>query len=346
MPRPTATDALLGHPVRWPIVGAPMAGGPSNPRLVAAVAEGGGLGFLAAGYLDAGAMMDEVAAVRRSSDAPFGVNVFVPQDPQVDEVAVAAYLEELRPEAAAAGVTLDPTYDDGDWAAKLDRLAGDPVPLVSFTFGCPTADVLERLRRAGSTVVVTVTTPEEAATAEARGADAVCAQGIEAGGHQGSFDDAEPTTPRGTLQLVAAVHRQVGIPVVAAGGLMTGAQASAALAAGAVGIQLGTALLRSPESGAPAFHKQALVDRAFAATALTRAFTGRRARGLVNDFMRAHPDAPSAYPAINNATRDLRRQAVARGDAHGTNLWAGEGYAAAQAQPAARIVEGIGRALD
>ena len=130
--------------------------------------------------------------------------------------------------------------------------------------------------------------------------------------------------------------------MVAAGGLMTGADVAAVVRAGAVAAQLGTAFLLCPESGASAAHQAALADPSFSGTAITRAFSGRRARGLVNDFMRAHPDAPSAYPEINNATRALRRQAVARGDPQAINLWAGQGFRLAQARPAAEIMATIG----
>ncbi len=132
------------------------------------------------------------------------------------------------------------------------------------------------------------------------------------------------------------------MPVLAAGGLMTGADVASVVGAGAVAALLGTALLRSDESGAAQVHKAALSDPAFSATAMTRAFSGRRARGLENAFIRAHPDAPSAYPHINNATRAMRRASVARGDPHGTNLWAGRGYRLAREGPAAEIVTAIG----
>jgi nitronate monooxygenase len=337
-----ATD-LLGLPVRWPIVGAPMAGGPSTPRLAAAVSGGGGLGFLAAGYLSAEEMTRQIGELRALTDAPFGVNVFVPQSPDVDEAAVTAFVASLQAEAEAFGVPVVPSWDDDGWAEKLEQLRRDAVPLVSFTFGCPSSEIVRQLHDAGSRVVVTVTTPAEAVLAAGAGADAVGAQGIEAGGHQGSFDDDRaPDTGWGLLALVTAIRHQVGIPVVAAGGLMTGADVAAVVQAGAVGAQLGTAFLLSDESGASEVYKSALSDPSFPGTAITRAFSGRRARGLVNDFMRKHPDAPSAYPQINNATRALRRHAVARRDPQAINLWAGQGFRLAQARPAAEIVATIG----
>jgi nitronate monooxygenase len=339
---------VLGLPVRWPIVGAPMAGGPSTPALAAAVSHAGGLGFLAAGYRTGEAMSAEIAAVRALSPAPFGVNLFVPQDPSVDVRAVADYLAALRPEAARFGVEVVPSWDDDGWDEKLQRLEADPVPVVSFTFGCPDRSVIAGLQRAGSRVVVTVTTPDEARAAAAAGVDAVGAQGIEAGGHQSTFDDHRPLEEGWDLDdLLDAIIDEVDVPVIAAGGLSDGADVARVIAAGAVGAQLGTALLRSPESGAHRIHKAALADPAFGAgTGLTRAFSGRRARGLVNAFMRHHPDAPSAYPQINNATRALRRRAAEEGDAQAINLWAGLGFRSAEARPAGEIVATIGRRFE
>ena len=338
---------LLGLPVRWPVVGAPMAGGPSTPALAAAVCNAGALGFLAGGYLSAETLARDITEARRLGAVVFGVNLFVPGMPPVDEPALDAYLESLRPEADTLGVDVMASWDDDRYHEKVALLVREPVPIVSFTFGCPDRDVVAALRRAGSRVVITVTTPAEAVAAEVCGADAVCAQGIEAGGHQSAFDDdTAPDTGWGLLALVGAATHAVQIPVIAAGGLMTGAAVAAVVRAGAVAAQLGTALLRCPESGASEVYKSALADPAFTGTAITRAFSGRRARGLLNDFMRAHPDAPSAYPQINNATRALRRAALARHDPHAINLWAGQGFALAQERPAADVITSIGSELD
>jgi nitronate monooxygenase len=334
---------LLGLSVRWPIVGAPMSGGPTTPALAGAVSDAGGLGFLAGGYLTPAALEEQIGALRAITTAPFGVNLFVPQSPDVDQVALDAYLESLKAEAEAVGVEVTAWWDDDGWSAKLEIVIRHRVPAVSFTFGCPPPEIVRRLQQVGARVVVTVTTPAEAAMAVHAGADAVAAQGIEAGGHQATFlDDTAPDAGWGLLALVTAVRREVPVPVIAAGGLMTGTDVAAVTRAGAVAAQLGTAFLLCPESGASEVHKKALSDTGFETTAITRAFSGRRARGLVNDFMRAHPDAPSAYPHINNATRALRRQSVARGDPHGINLWAGQGFRLARDQPAAEVTGAIG----
>jgi len=329
--------------MRVPIVQAPMAGGGSRPELAAAVSAAGGLGFLAAGYKTAEQMHSEIAGARRLTSEPFGVNVFVPRPSVADPEAVAAYLAELEPEATRLGVDIgEAVWEDDDWAAKLDVLRTDPVPVVSFTFGCPTKNEIAALQRAGSMVVVTVTTPREAALAAEAGADGLALQGIEAGGHRGSFGDPEGTEDdHGLLALISAVRATVDLPLIAAGGIMEARGVAAILAAGAGAAALGTAFLRSPESGASPTHKAALVDPRFTTTDVTRAFSGRRARGLVNRFMTDHPDAPVAYPEINNATKALRRAAEETGDAETLHLWAGQGFRLAKDIPADEIVEGL-----
>ncbi|MGW3087632.1 nitronate monooxygenase [Streptomyces sp. NPDC001108] len=336
---------------RYPIVQAPMAGGASGPPLVAAVSGSGGLGFLAAGYKTADGMYQEIKQVRGLTARPFGVNLFLPQPGLADPSAVEVYRHQLAGEAAWYETPLGDLDVDGDdgYEAKLAILLDDPVPVVSFTFGCPTRDTLDALADVGTYTVVTVTTPEEAQAAQWAGADAVCAQGVEAGGHQSTHRD-DPQADGsgiGLLSLVSQVRETVQIPVLAAGGLMRGAQIAAVLAAGADAAQLGTAFLVCPESGASPLHKQALTNPLFVRTALTRAFSGRPARGLVNRFMREHgPYAPAAYPQVHHLTAGLRRAAAKAGDAQGMALWAGQGHRMARELPAGRLVGLLAEELD
>ncbi|MFF5402419.1 nitronate monooxygenase [Streptomyces misionensis] len=336
----SALTDLLPHP----IVQAPMAGGVSVPELAAAVSGAGGLGFLAAGYKTADGMYQEIKRLRGLTDRPFGVNVFMPQPEHAESGAVEVYAHQLAGEAAWYETELgdpDGGRDDG-YDAKLAVLLDDPVPAVSFHFGVPSPEALERLRRAGTVTLVTATTAEEALAVERAGADAVIAQGVEAGGHQGTHRDIEENdgTGIGLLSLVAQIREAVGIPVVAAGGIMRGSQIAAVLAAGASAAQLGTAFLATPESGAPAVHKEALTNPLFARTELTRAFSGRPARGLVNRFLREHgPYAPAAYPEVHHLTSPLRKAAAKAGDAQGMALWAGQGHRLARDLPAGRLVE-------
>jgi len=332
MTQPSTLMDLL----RCPVVVAPMAGGPSTADLVVAAARAGALGFLAAGYKTPGAMAGEIAAVRAATSQPFGVNVLVPGTPYPDAAALASYLGSVGP-AADLG---EATWDDDGFDGKVAALLADPPPVVSFTFGCPPDGLIGALRGAGAVVAITVTSPGEAAIAAAAGADALCVQGFEAGAHRGTFaNDDAPGRDYGLLSLIGEVAAVTGLPQVAAGGIMGPRQLRAVLAAGAVAAQCGTAFLRCPESGAHPSYKAALADPRYTATTLTRAFSGRPARGLVNRFIRDHADAPAAYPEINNATRPLRAAAAGRGDTERMSLFAGQGYRSAAEQPAGEIIE-------
>jgi nitronate monooxygenase len=320
---------VIDRPV--PIVGAPLAGGPSTPALAAAVSGAGGLGFLGAGYLTTSRLREDVVETRRLTDQPFGVNLFVPDEPSPPDVA-ARYADELRAAGLEPG---EPRYSDDEWPAKLDLLAADPVAVVSFTFGCPPADVVRRLHDAGSEVWVTVTSPAEAVVAADTGADALVVQGAEAGGHRGSFTDTDEVV--GLLALLQLVREATDLPLVATGGLMTGAAVAAVLVAGARAAALGTVFLDTPEAGTSAVQRAAL--HGGEPTALTRAFTGRLARGIRNRFLTEHADAPSAaYPEIHYVTAPLRAAARSSGDPDLVNLWAGQAYPLGTTAPAADLV--------
>ena len=344
MPEPDV-DRLFAGMAEVPIVAAPMAGGPSGPELVAAVSRAGALGFLAAAYKSADAVAAEIAATRRLAEGPFGVNVFVPGDSAVDEAALEAYLAVLVPDAERLGVQLgDALWDDDDYAAKIELLATDPVAVASFTFGAPDDATVRRLHEVGTQVIVSVTNADEAAVATRAGADALCVQGLEAGGHQGQFaNDDSALAPLALHDALTAVRAASSLPLLAAGGIVTGRQIAAALRVGAIAAQIGTAFLAADEAGTNATHRAALSDPRFAETMLTRAFTGRPARGILNRFMVEHPSAPAAYPQIHHATRPLRAVAAARGAADDLHLWAGVGFRRATPDPAAVI---IGRLMD
>jgi nitronate monooxygenase len=320
-----------------PIVGAPLAGGPSTPALAVAVSEAGGLGFLAAGYKPVSDVERELTEVRAATERPFGVNVFVPARLPVDERAIEAYAATLAGETERYGAELgEPRWEDDGWDAKLALLTRARPAVVSFTFGCPDREVVSTLRAADVVVWCTVTTAAEARVAAAAGADALVVQGAEAGGHQSSFDDTDaPPVP--LLELLPIVQAATDIPLVAAGGVADGAGVAAALAAGASAAQVGSALLLTPEAGTSAPHRAALAGDA--PTVLTRAFTGRRARGIVNRFSREHePLAPRGYPQVHHLTAPIRAAARAAGDPDGINLWAGESYRQAEETPAGELV--------
>lgn len=325
---------------RRPLVVAPMAGGPSTVELVVAAGRAGAVGFLAGGMATPAALTDEMTAVREAGVAVFGVNLFVPGCPTVDRAPLAAYVGGLEGEAAALGATLgEPSWDDDDYPAKVRVLVARPPAVVSFTFGLPDAGIVRALQAAGSAVVCTVATPEEATAALRTGPDALCLQGAEAGGHRASLsNDDRPDQDRPVRALLAAVRRRTRVPLVAAGGVGTAGDVADLLRRGADMVQAGTAFLRCPESGAAPAAKTALADPAFEETAITRAFSGRRARALVNTMVREHAGAPAAYPEINNATRPLRAAAAAVGDAQHMSLYAGSAYRRAEARPAGEVV--------
>jgi nitronate monooxygenase len=323
-----------------PIVLAPLAGGPTTPELAAAVSNTGGLGFLAAGYLTADALRDQIAGARALTRAAIGVNLFVPGSP-APSGQVARYAATLANAAAEAGVELGTARFDADqWAAKLALVTTDPLPVTSFTFGCPDRSAVEALHAAGSEVWITVTTPEDARQAADAGADVLVVQGIEAGGHQGSFSD-DPAHDAeggfGLLALLQLVRSETELPLIAAGGIATGSGIAAVLAAGARAAQLGTAFLRCPEAGTPAVQRAAVATAT--PTALTRAFTGRLARGIRNRFLDEHSDdAPSAYPEVHYLTSPLRAAGRKAGNPDLVNLWAGQAHELTRDLPAAELV--------
>ena len=334
---------ILDH-LDVPIVLAPLAGGPTTPQLAAAVTGAGGLGFLAAGYLSAAALAGQVQQARELTSGPLGVNVFVPGGSPADHGHVTEYATLLAAEAQQAGVELgQPRFDDDDWDAKLALLTADHLPVTSFTFGCPEPPVINALQAAGSEVWVTVTTPAEAVLAADAGADVLVAQGSEAGGHRGSFID-DPADDAsggfGLLSLLQLVRSRTSRPVVAAGGIGTGAAVAAVLASGAAAAQIGTAFLRCPEAGTSQVQRAAVASAA--PTAMTRAFTGRNARGIRNRFMDGYT-APVAYPEVHYLTAPLRAAGRRSGDPNLVNLWAGQTHELSRELPAADLVAELAR---
>ena len=348
MPHPTRPSPFSPTDLQVPLIQAPMAGGISTPSLAVAVGQAGGLGFLAAGYLSPDAVAAQIAEVRKSVDL-FGVNLFVPQ-PVAEPDRIPAYRRELEEtEAERYAVALpDPDLADTDhWQAKLTLLLGDPVPVVSFTFGLPDAETVAHFKDQGTYTVGTVTTVDEAHQAVNVGIDALCVQGPEAGGHRGTFNPAALPSTTPLLTLLSEIRAATApIPLIAAGALATPNDVARARAAGAALTQHGTAFLRATEAGTHPLHRDALTDPKFADTVLTRAFSGRWVRTLQNRFTEAHPQAPAAYPALNQLTRPLRAAAANQADPHGMGMYAGTNHHLAQAAPAAEILatlaEGVG----
>jgi nitronate monooxygenase len=331
-----------------PIVAAPMAGGPTTPALVIAAAAAGSAGFLAAGYKTPDAFAAQIAEVRAAS-VPFGVNLFSPNPVPVDPAEFRSYAERLQADGDSYNIDLAhqaPIDDDDFWHEKVALLLDDPVPVVSFTFGLPPASDLRALRERGMLLVQTVTSAAEARAATEAGVDALAVQASAAGGHSGTFTPQDIPPPTPLTEIVARVRAVTSLPLLAAGGLATSPDISAVLQAGASAAAVGTVLLGSGESGASAPYKRVLASPGERQTLVTRAFSGRPARGLRNGFIdRYDAFAPQGYPAINTLTTPLRRAAAAAGDAETINLWAGTGFRHVRAEPAATILAGLARGL-
>lgn len=329
---------------KFPIIQGPMAGGACTPELVAAVSNAGGLGSLPGSLLSPSALRAEAARVRALSSEPFLINLFVQESPQPDPKQVAEAAELLKPLWQGLGWDALPVPAKWceDFPAQFEALLALRPAAASFTFGILDPAQVERLHDAGIFVIGTVTTVDEALAWEVAGADAVVASGIEAGGHRGTFlgPQEEATLPGRVLwpQVARAVH----IPVIAAGAIMTGIDILSALSTGAQAVQMGSAFLVCDESGIHPAYRRALLEADDRPTRLTRAFSGRYARGLENRFMREMAAVEArfpAYPVQNALTGPIRAAAAAKGDSELMSLWAGADIRRARAMPVARLMQ-------
>jgi NAD(P)H-dependent flavin oxidoreductase YrpB (nitropropane dioxygenase family) len=325
-----------------------MGGGPTTPAYVTAAARAGSLGFLAAGYKSPQLLAEQIRVVRDQTQA-FGVNLFVPNPCPVDVDSFRRYAANIQPDADKYEIDLSrsvPVEDDDYWNEKIDLLLRDPIPVVSFTFGVPDETVVSAFRKVGTVTVQTVTSFEEAQRAVSFGIDALVVQGSGAGGHSGTFTPRRTPPPVPLSELIRGIRSTTRLPVIATGGLSTPLEVAAAIRSGADAAMVGTALLRSDESGASAVHKAAIADSTRGPTVMTRAFTGRPARALPNSFILDHGAlAPLGYPAVHHLTSGLRRAAAAAGNPELVNLWAGVGYRNATAEPLGLILKGLAQSI-
>ncbi len=331
--------------VTLPIVQAPMAGGATTVDLVAAVSDAGALGFLGAAYLTATQITEISRQLRSRTSRPFGINLFAPLPPPGSPGDAQAALERLAPIHADLGLPVPvlPTPATVSFAEQLGAVLGSGASVFSFTFGLPPARALRTVKDHGMFAIGTATTVEEAIALEAAGVDAVVAQGSEAGGHRGTFAGAFEAAMVGTMALVPQMADAIRVPVIASGGIMDGRGIAAALALGAEAVQLGTAFLTCDEAGVADMHKQAILDAHEDATRVTRAFSGRPARGIVNRFIeqiegREARNAILPYPQQNALTRPARMAAAEQGRSEYLSLWAGQGVRLARRQSAAELV--------
>lgn len=332
--------------IKYPIIQAPMAGGPSTPELVAAVSNSGGLGSLGAGYMSPAEMQAAIREIRTLTDRPFAVNVFIldalsitRQQLEAGSQYLQPYRDELGLDTPAHVPHFTPTLDD-----QMAIILEEHVPVVSFTFGILSEKWLQLLKEAGVPVIGTATTVAEAVTLEQTGVDAIVGQGTEAGAHRGGFVDSPQADEIGLIALIPQLADRVELPVIATGGIMDGRGLVAALALGAAGVQMGTAFLTCPESGAHPLHKQALLASVETSTTVTRAFSGKSARGIVNRFvteMESHQIEFLPYPIQNKLTSDIRRAAAQQERSEFMSLWAGQGSPLGTTKPAGELVADI-----
>ena len=340
----TALTKRLG--MTYPIFQAPLAGGGDTPALVAAVCEVGGLGFIGAAYLTAEQIGEAARKVRTQTSRPFGINLFAPmpmpdppENPQPALERVAPFFAELGLEPPVVPAPARDSFNQQLIAALESGAA-----VFSFTLGILPKAAIEAIKERGMFLIGTATTVEEAIGLENGGVDAIVTQGSEAGGHRATFGDDFNAGLVGTISLVPQVVDAVTVPVIASGGIMDGRGIAAALALGASAVQLGTAFLTCDEAGVPEVYKKAILDAREDQTRLTRAFSGRPARGIVNRFMleverNDAADAILPFPLQNQLTRPLRNAAAKQGRAEFLSLWAGQGIRLAQRQAAALLME-------
>jgi len=334
-------DELFG--IALPVIQAPMAG-VQGSALAIAVSNAGGLGSLPCALLSLDALRAELAAVAAGTSRPVNVNFFCHTHPPSDPGTETAWRNALRPYYDELGLDISSVPADPGRAPfshdAADVLSEFKPSVVSFQFGLPSADLLQRVRAWGATVVSSATTVDEARWLEARGADAIIAQGCEAGGHRAMFLSDDLTTQMGTLALVPQIARAVRVPVIAAGGIADAAGVAAAMALGAAAVQIGTAYLLCPEATTSAVHRAALTSEAACHTTLTNVFTGRPARGIVNRFVREVGPMSSTVPAFPLATAavmPLRATAEAQGSGDFSPLWSGQNVSGCKAMPAGAL---------
>ncbi len=332
--------------IRYPIIQAPMAG-VSTPALAAAVSQAGGLGSIAVGTVSAQAARAAIATVRAQTDRPFNVNVFTHAPAQADPAREAAWLDWLRPHFARFGAA--PPANLGEIYRSF--LADEPMfellleerpKVVSFHFGLPPQEKIDALKAAGIVLFTTATSLDEALQIEAAGIDVIVAQGIEAGGHRGVFDPSAPDPALPTFELLEQLRGKVSLPLVAAGGIMTGAHIRTALYHGASAVQMGSAFIACPESMAPPHHRALIAAGAGLETAMTAVISGRPARGIVNQLFTevgaaGHPPLPD-YPITYDAAKALHAAASSKGSQDYSVNWGGANFAQARAMPAADLV--------
>jgi nitronate monooxygenase len=339
----TNNEFLKRLNVQHPIIQGPLGGGPSTPELVAAVSNAGGLGSLGAAYLTPEQITATIQKIKSLTEKPFQINLFAGgwnTNTRADPQPMLELLTEIH-HTLGLPPPAPPLPKPDPFPEQFEAVLDAQPPIFSFTFGIPNPDALARLKKREILILGTATTLAEARLLADAGVDAIVAQGAESGAHRGTFDGPFELCMVPTLELVREIAAVVLKPVIATGGLMDGRDIAAAIAAGASAASLGTAFLVSTESAAPQAHKQAVLSATKDTTVITRAFSGRPARGLPNVFIQklmGRENDILPYPLQNALTRAMRAAAAEQGNPDFLSLWAGQGVARARAMPAAELV--------
>ncbi|SDN66552.1 NAD(P)H-dependent flavin oxidoreductase [Alkalicoccus daliensis] len=326
--------------IQYPVIQAPMAGGATTSSLVSSVSEAGGLGMIGAGYMTPSQAREQMQELKQQTSTPFGINLFVPETFEVNQKEIDEANQILSSVREKLDIPLDHQveYPDAEKTEKVFQehiqvVLEEKVPVCSFTFGIPSKKVIAQLKEHNVYLIGTATTVEEAVENEKAGMDAVVVQGSEAGGHRGSFLDKEKQNLVGLMSLLPQSVDQVSIPVIAAGGIMDARGLLASLSLGAAGVQMGTAFLTCKESGAPDIYKQAIFEAKEDQTAVTRAFSGRWARGIENSFiaeMKNHEQSFPNFPVQNSLTKGIRKASAEQKNKEFMSLWSGQSPRLAQ----------------
>ncbi|MDP4108336.1 MAG: nitronate monooxygenase [Bacillota bacterium] len=336
--------------IKYPIIQAPMAGGITTSKLVAAVSNSGGLGMIGAGYMTPTQLREQISEIKQLTAKPFGINLFVPNEFDVtkNEITLAQQkLNQIRDQLnirPKENMEIPPITDMFEnFTKQIKVVIEEKVPICSFTFGIPSEEVIAELKDANIILMGTATTVREAVENENAGMDLVVAQGSEAGGHRGSFVNRDQESLIGLMSLIPQVVDTVSIPVIAAGGIMDGRGVMASICLGAKGVQMGTAFLTCVESGAHQVYKEAILNAKEDETVLTRSFSGKWARGIKNTFISEMDNEPSfpKYPVQNTLTQDIRKTSASQSNPDFMSLWSGQSPRLAKYQTVESLMKNI-----
>lgn len=337
--------------IEYPIIQAPMAGGITTSNLVAEVSNAGGLGMIGAGYMTPNQIKAQIREIKQLTSRPFGINLFIPNEFAYTDSEVKLANQLLQPIHNQLHINEDPNIDIPTcdqvfetFNEQIKVVIEERVPVCSFTFGIPSESVIEELKQNNILVIGTATTVEEAIEVEKSGMDMVVVQGSEAGGHRGNFISPSQDSLIGLMSLIPQVVDHVRIPVIAAGGIMDGRGLMASLCLGAIGVQMGTAFLTCIESGAYQVYKEAIMHVQEDQIVLTRAFSGKWARGIKNKFiaeMEKHEDSLPDFPVQNTLTQSIRKASSSQNNTDFMSLWSGQSPRLAKNQTVEMLIKNI-----